>query len=339
MSVAELPAYTLARMPLTRAHTTMNAHSVDACNRMPLGVEGTQVAIQLSSPSVRVQRDCVDLLGIPVDRIALETVVDWIESAIASREPRQIITANLDFIAIKRKRPSFEHVIQHADLVVCDGKPLQWAARLRGHAIPSRVTGMDLMLHAARLSQSKGYRIFLMGAAPGVAPMAVHELRAMFPGASFVGSYTPPNGTFSDEDNERMVEAIRVARPDVLFVALGAPKQDEWIAEHLQLLGVPVCVGVGGVFDMFAGLTRRAPAWIQNVGMEWAFRMAQEPSRLWRRYLVNDLPVLVQLLGEQLVRRVNAVTNAFVYGPPAISTPDFVPVASQSFADDDASDD
>lgn len=296
------------------------------------------MAIQLSSPSVQVRRDCVDLLGIPVDRVTSETVVEWIESSIAQGEPRQIITANLDFIAIKRRRANFAQVIQGADLVVCDGKPLQWAARLRGNAIPARVTGMDLMLLTSSLSQSKGYRIFLMGAAPGVAPMAVRELKQHFPSAAIVGSYTPPNGPFSDDDNARMVEAIRAAHPDVLFVALGAPRQDEWIAEHLHELGVPVCVGVGGVFDMLAGVTRRAPAWIQSAGMEWAFRMSQEPSRLWRRYLVNDLPILFHLLGEQLIRRINAATSAFVYGPPAIATPDLASAATRIGRADDGSD-
>ncbi len=262
------------------------------------------------------------------------------EASIVSGEPHQIITANLDFIAIKRKRPSFARVIQDADLVVCDGKPLQWAAQLRGCTIPSRVTGMDLVLHAARLSAGKGYRIFLMGAAPGIAPSAARELKQMFPDAEIVGSYTPPSGPFSEVDNARTVAAIHAAQPDILFVALGAPRQDEWIAEHLHELDVPVCAGIGGVFDMLAGATRRAPAWIQNAGMEWAFRMAQEPSRLWRRYLVNDLPIFVHLLSEQLARRVRDAANALVYGPPAVTTPTLAPVASQrSPIDDDPGDD
>lgn len=270
---------------------------------------GTHVAIQVSSPPVQLQRDCVDLLGIPVDRVTMAAVDEWIEACIASGEPHQIITANLDFIAIRRKRPSFAQVIQQADLVVCDGKPLQWAAQLRGCAIPARVTGMDLVLHAALLSAHKGYRIFLLGAAPGVAQRAAQEIEQMFPGVVIAGVYTPPNGTFSDDDNARMLEAIRMAHPDVLFVALGAPRQDEWIATHLDTLGVPVCAGIGGVFDMLAGTIRRAPAWIQNAGMEWAFRLAQEPGRLWQRYLVNDLPIFARLLSEQAVRRAGALVN------------------------------
>lgn len=287
-------------------------------------LEGRYVAIQVSSQPVQLQRNCVDLLGISVDRIALESVVEWMEACIASGEPHQIITANLDFIAIKRKRPSFGHVIQNADLVVCDGKPLQWAAQLRGDSIPARVTGMDLVLHAARLSATKGYRIFLLGAAPGVAPRAAREIQKMLPGTDIVGTYTPPDGEFSDADNAQILEIIHTARPDVLFVALGAPRQDEWIAEHLQELDVPVCAGIGGVFNMLAGVTRRAPTWMQNAGMEWAYRLAQEPGRLWRRYLVHDVPIFAQLLTEQLMRRANALVN----GQAAVDAADLVTLAA-----------
>jgi N-acetylglucosaminyldiphosphoundecaprenol N-acetyl-beta-D-mannosaminyltransferase len=114
------------------------------------------------------------------------------------------------------------------------------------------------------------------------------------------GCYSPPHGPFSARENARMVDSIRAARADALFVAFGAPRQDEWIYEHLHELDVPLCAGVGAVFSFLSGKIRRAPAWMQRAGLEWTFRLAQEPSRLWRRYLVNDLPVFLTLVGRQM---------------------------------------
>ncbi len=266
-------------------------------------LEETRVAIEVSSPTAQLTRDAVDLLGIPVDRIDMRELDTWIEAFIASGEPHQIITANLDFIAIKRRRPSFAQVIEDADLVLCDGKPLQWAAQLQGHAIPARITGVDLVLRTARLSAQHGHRLFLLGAAPGVAERAGNALEQMFPGVVIAGTYCPPDGPFDDAENARIVAAIHAARPDVLFVALGAPRQDEWIAAHAAEAGVPLAAGIGGVFNMLAGVTRRAPRWMQEAGLEWVFRLAQEPGRLWRRYLVNDLPIFARLIVAQVKRR------------------------------------
>ena len=250
-------------------------------------------------------RNRVELLGTPVDRVQLDEIDGWIVDMIGSREPHQVVTANLDFIAIARRRPSFAEVIRNANLVLCDGKPLQWAARMQGCPIPSRVTGMDLVLHTARLSaEGYGYKIFLLGAAPGVAERAKARLEEFFPGLEIAGCYTPPHREFTAEDNAEMIRRIHEAGTDALFVALGAPRQDEWIYEHLDELDVPLCAGIGGVFNFLAGVIKRAPDWMQHFGFEWAFRLAQEPQRLWKRYLVNDMPILLELLMHQAVARV-----------------------------------
>jgi N-acetylglucosaminyldiphosphoundecaprenol N-acetyl-beta-D-mannosaminyltransferase len=213
------------------------------------------------------------------------------------------VTANLDFLAIARRRDGFRHLLANADLVVCDGKPLQWAAALCGDALPARVTGSDILLETCQLSAAHGYRLFLLGAAPGVADRAARALERLHPGMVIAGTYAPPVGPFDADEDAAIVARIREARTDALFVALGAPRQDEWIRDHLGELGVALCVGVGGVFNFFAGETRRAPGWIQRCGMEWAFRLAQEPTRLWRRYLRDDLPVFLALIAEQAGRR------------------------------------
>jgi N-acetylglucosaminyldiphosphoundecaprenol N-acetyl-beta-D-mannosaminyltransferase len=231
-----------------------------------------------------------------------------------SGQPHQIITANLDFIAIARRQPDFAALIDGADLVVCDGKPLQWASQIQGEPIPHRVTGMDLVLRAALLSVERGYRIFFLGAAPGVAQRAADALHLMMPGVVIAGSYSPPLGPIDDAENARMVAHVRAARPDALFVALGAPRQDFWIQQNLEAINVPLCAGVGGVFNFLAGETRRAPEWIQRAGFEWAYRMLQEPSRLWRRYLVEDLPVFFELLARQGLARLRA-RQALAHAP------------------------
>jgi N-acetylglucosaminyldiphosphoundecaprenol N-acetyl-beta-D-mannosaminyltransferase len=262
------------------------------------------VVASISPTHAVLTRNRVELLGTPVDRVPLDTVGNWITELIESGTPHQIVTANLDFVAIARKRPAFAEVIRSADLVLCDGKPLQWAAHMQGYPIPSRVTGMDLVLRTAMLSAGgAGYRIFLLGGAPGIAKRAAAELNALFPGAHIAGCCTPPQGEFSEEENAHIIELIRAARTDALFVALGAPRQDEWIYEHLDDLGVPLCAGIGGVFNFLAGVTKRAPDWMQRAGLEWAFRLGQEPQRLWKRYLVNDLPIFLELLARQAATR------------------------------------
>jgi N-acetylglucosaminyldiphosphoundecaprenol N-acetyl-beta-D-mannosaminyltransferase len=264
------------------------------------------VAVLLETPPRELMRDRVDLLGTRIDRIKLGVLADWLESFMLSRQPHQIITANLDFIAIARRQPAFAALIEGADLVVCDGKPLQWASQIQGEAIPNRVTGMELVLRTALLSVERGYRIFFLGAAPGVAERAADGLRRIIPGVEIVGTYSPPLGPIEDDENARMVERVRAARPDALFVALGAPRQDYWIQRNLAAVGVPLCAGVGGVFNFLAGETRRAPEWVQRCGFEWAYRLLQEPSRLWRRYLMDDLPLFFELLARQGVARVHA---------------------------------
>jgi N-acetylglucosaminyldiphosphoundecaprenol N-acetyl-beta-D-mannosaminyltransferase len=268
------------------------------------------VAVSVSvAPSQRLpRRERVRLLGTHIDRVAVSALAEWIRAFIASGIPHQIITANLDFIAIARRQPHFARIMDEADLVICDGKPLQWASALQGDRLPARVTGTQLVMETARLSADHGYRLFLLGAAPGVAARAAREMERLVPGVVIAGTYSPPHGPFDAAEDARIVAMIRAARTDALFVALGAPRQDEWIYAHRYSLGVPLCAGIGGVFNFLAGETRRAPEWIQQWGFEWAYRLAQEPGRLWRRYLIDDLPLFFELLAQQSVMRLAALT-------------------------------
>jgi N-acetylglucosaminyldiphosphoundecaprenol N-acetyl-beta-D-mannosaminyltransferase len=234
--------------------------------------------------------DRVSLLGVTMDRMEVGDLRGWLDAALSSGRPHQVVTANLDFLAIARQNADFARIVASADLVVCDGKPLQWAAGMK-----SRVTGNDIVLQTARLSAERGYRLFLLGAYPGIADRAAQRLRDLTPGVEIAGTYAPPRWPFTTEQDAEIVAAVQAARAHALFVALGAPRQDEWIAQHPELR-IPLSVGVGGAFNFLAGETHRAPLWMQRMGLEWAHRLISEPARLWRRYLIDDLPLAALLL-------------------------------------------
>lgn len=242
-----------------------------------------------------------DLLNVRVDRVDFSAVMSQIRQAIQLRQPRQLVTVNVDFIKLAKADANFRRLINTADISVADGMPLLWAARLIGAPLPERITGTDLVLGCAQLAAEEGHRLFLLGAAPGVAEQAGAELQRRFPGLTICGAYAPPFGAWAEDEDRRIVERVRAARPDVLFVAFGAPRQDVWIREHMVELNVPVAAGVGGTLNFLAGKIRRAPQWMQDFGLEWLYRVAQEPGRLWKRYLLEDLPIFLQLLAQTRV--------------------------------------
>lgn len=249
---------------------------------------------KVAEPSATRRR--VDLRGVLLDRVDRPEAIDRISGFLESGTPHQIVTVNLDFLAIAQTNPRFRDTLNLADLAVADGMPLVWVSRLRGEAVPERVTGVWLAEECCRIAAERNAGVFLLGAAPGVAAAAGRELETRYPGLRVVGAYAPPIGAIDDAENDHILEQIRQATPSFLFVALGAPRQDLWIRDNLQRIGVPVAMGVGCVFDVLAGRIDRAPAWMQRAGLEWAFRLGREPRRLWRRYLVQDTPMLGRLL-------------------------------------------
>ncbi|MCL5946515.1 MAG: WecB/TagA/CpsF family glycosyltransferase [Chloroflexi bacterium] len=240
----------------------------------------------------------ITLLDVRIDVVDLWETMQFVREAIASRRPHQIVTVNVDFLKLARGDTGYRHLLNTADLAVADGMPLVWASRLMGMPLPQRITGMDLMLGCAELAAREQRRMFFLGGTEGVAHQAAERLQERFPGLIIGGVYAPPMGSFSPHEHARMVRCIREACPDMLFVAFGAPRQDIWIREHMAELRVPVAVGVGGTFNFLAGRVRRAPVWMQDTGLEWLFRLQQEPKRLWRRYLLQDLPVFFALLAQ-----------------------------------------
>ena len=256
-------------------------------------------------------RHRVNLLDTLVDQVYLAEAGERVREFIQAGQPRQVIAANVDFLRLGREDQAFRDLMNSSDLVIPDGMPLVWASRLLGSRLPQRITGIDLMLECCRLSAAHGYRIFLLGARPGVAADTATVLRGRFPGVNIAGTYAPPPLPLSAREEQKTVRLIQEMRPDILFVAFGAPAQDFWIRTHMQVLGVPVCMGVGGAFDMLAGRVKRAPQWMQDRGLEWACRLVQEPGRLWRRYFVEDLPVFIQLLAQPSAGRIVSQPSGF----------------------------
>jgi N-acetylglucosaminyldiphosphoundecaprenol N-acetyl-beta-D-mannosaminyltransferase len=229
-------------------------------------------------------RQTVAILGIPVDILDTSQTLQRLEQFILSRRFHQIATANTDFLAKAMHDPELKHILQVADMVVADGMPLVMASRWLRVPLPERVTGADLVPRLAGMAAQKGYRLFMLGAKPEVAASAKARLESNYPGIQIVGCLSPPVGHVVTMDNETILRQIETARPDILLVAFGNPKQEKWIHMHRNRLQVPVCIGVGGTFDFLAGSVARAPVWMQRSGLEWLYRFRQEPRRLWRRY-------------------------------------------------------
>ena len=240
-------------------------------------------------------RSRVQLGRTSIDQVDFDQAVENVRGFLHSNRPHHIVTVNLDFVSIAERNAEFRDTINQADMAVADGMPLVWLARLRGQPLPERVTGVDLVDACCEVAAETGNGVFLLGAAPGVAQTAAQRLLERHPGLRIV-AYTPPMGPLTRKENAKIARMVRAASPGFLFVALGAPRQDLWIRSHLAELNVPVAMGVGCVFDLLAGVTNRAPAWMQTAGLEWAYRLGREPKRLWRRYLLNDLPLFGRLL-------------------------------------------
>ena len=249
-------------------------------------------------PDQTVARDRVELGGVLIDRVDASEAVDRLREFLLDGETHQVVTVNLDFLSIAQRDVRFRSTLNASDLAVADGMPLVWASRLRGESLPERVAGVDLVFESCRLAAEEDRGVFLLGAAPGVAEAAASKLQETFPGLQIAGTYSPPMGPMSRKENARILRMIQDTRPGFLFVALGAPRQDLWIRENRVFLNVPVAMGVGCVFDVLAGDVDRAPRWMQRSGLEWAYRLCQEPSRLWRRYLVNDTRMMFRLVFE-----------------------------------------
>lgn len=228
-------------------------------------------------------RPPVAILGVRIDNVTTAEAVASIERMVMSRRPHYFVTANVDFLVQARDDPELHRILLEADLVLCDGTPMLWASRILGNPLAERVAGSDLVPLLLEVAKQKGYRVFFLGASPEAAAAALANVQRRHPGLLASG-HSPPFGDFQALDEDAIEERLAEARPDLLFVGFGCPKQEKWIARHYRRLGVPVSGGVGATIDFLSGRRRRAPRWMRRAGLEWAFRLFGEPRRLVGRY-------------------------------------------------------
>ena len=248
----------------------------------------------------------VDVLGVMVNATTMEGALGVIHGWIIRKEPHYVCVSGMHGVMECQRDDQLRRIHNSAGLVTPDGMSLVWLCRLKGHRGVERVYGPDLMLALCARSRDYGYRHFFYGASPDVLDALTGRLQARYPGLDVVGTHAPPFGQPSPEEDLQGVRRIRETRPDVVWVGLSTPKQERWMAEHIERLGVPVLIGVGAAFDFHAGFKQQAPRWMQRSGLEWSFRLLSEPRRLWRRYVINIPLFAWYLLLEALGLRASA---------------------------------
>jgi len=248
--------------------------------------------------------DSVALFGVGISSVTFEDACAVIDERISRRVPGFIVTPNVDHICRLRKDAALRAAYREAFLVLPDGMPILWAARLAGTPLREKLSGSDLVPRLSEHAMRRGYSVYFLGAQPGVAALAANRLQERYPGLRVAGTWSPPRNFGGDpEANAEAVARLREAKPDICFVALGSPKQEIWIHRHCATAEVPVLVGVGAAFDFIAGRRKRAPVWMQRSGLEWVWRLCHEPRRLGRRYLIEDSRFVVLLLREVIEKR------------------------------------
>ncbi len=223
--------------------------------------------------------DEVTLLGLKIDRVTVDDALQIIEDHIARHAVCHVVTCDASMVVLAREDAELKQIVNNAELVTPDGSGILWASRLLGKAITQRVSGVDLVAHLCRLSAEpeKGYRVYFVGAAPGVAEQAADNLRLRYPGTQIVGTR---HGYFKPDEEQSVADEIAAAKPDVVLVAFGIPKQEKFITKYKHAIGASIYIGIGGSFDVYSGLVKRAPVWMQNAGLEWVFRLAQNPKKI-----------------------------------------------------------
>jgi N-acetylglucosaminyldiphosphoundecaprenol N-acetyl-beta-D-mannosaminyltransferase len=231
-----------------------------------------------------------ELLGCPFDRVTMSAAVErclaWCEGP---RAPHTVITANAAILCMMRRDPELREACRRGDLIVPDGMSVVWTSRLAGLPFPERITGVDLMVRLLEAATARPLRAYFLGARPEVVSELARRCGRDYPGLEVAGFR---DGYFAPSEHEAVVEGIRRSSPHLLFVGMPSPFKETWCERHRQALGVPVIMGVGGTFDVLAGYVRRAPRLVQSMGMEWSWRLAMEPGKLWKRYLVTNTQYL-----------------------------------------------
>ena len=244
---------------------------------------------------------------VPIDVLSFAGALEAIDAIVTARRGGYVVTPNIDHVVLADENLAFRDSYTNASLSLVDGQPLVWASRMLGIQLPEKISGADLILPLMELAARKQWRVYLMGAGDGVAERAGAEIHKRY-GTQIVGCDAPrvsidPGAA----ENEAPLAKIKAAKPDLVLVALGAPKQEIWMHRCLPEYAPAVALGIGAGLDFIAGTVKRAPAWVSQVGLEWAYRLSHEPRRLWRRYLIDDpkfLLILARTMRRPLAERV-----------------------------------
>jgi N-acetylglucosaminyldiphosphoundecaprenol N-acetyl-beta-D-mannosaminyltransferase len=241
----------------------------------------------------------VNVLGILVSPVTMAATVEQIREWIRKGARHYVCVVGMHGVMESQKDEGLMRIHNAAGLVVPDGMPLVWLCRFSATAPVDRVYGPDLMLAVCDQLRMYHFRHFFLGGGPGVAAKLASRLTARYSGLQVAGTYSPSFGTLNADEEAQMIADVRQAKPDILWVGLGTPKQERFMAHYASRFDVPVLIGVGAAFDFHVGVKRQAPRWIRRCGFEWLFRLLSEPSRLWRRYLIN-IPIFLTLVALQL---------------------------------------
>ena len=237
--------------------------------------------IEIATPST------VDVVGVPLSLTDYDQTLDWIDAMVARGERGYVCVCNVHTVMASGEDPALRAALDSSSLNVPDGQPLVWAINALGHhQLRDRVYGPELMSRACAHAAQSGQRFYLYGGRnQGALVQLALNLRQRYPGVKIVGGYSPPHRPLTLEERAAVADEINHSRADVVWVGIGVPKQEKWMAQMRPMLETPVLVGVGAAFDFHAGLVPQAPPWMQQAGLEWAYRLTREPRRLWRRYL------------------------------------------------------
>jgi N-acetylglucosaminyldiphosphoundecaprenol N-acetyl-beta-D-mannosaminyltransferase len=241
----------------------------------------------------------INILGIGVSAVNMDQALDRIAAHIVQHQPTYVVVCPVYTIVLSQRDPMLRTAVNRAGLVTPDGMPLVFLSRRMGYPHVRRVYGPELVVAVSEMAAARGYSCFFYGGAPGVADDLARVMAWRFPALKIVGTYSPPFRASPVEEDEAVIQAINEAGPDIIWVGLGSPKQELWMARHRERLTAPVLVGVGAAFDFLTGRVPQAPRWMQRIALEWLFRLLTEPRRLWRRYLIGN-PLFLYYLFLQL---------------------------------------
>ena len=235
----------------------------------------------------------INFMNTEVDNLTMSEALEAIDELINNGKNRYVVTPNIDHIIQLESDEELQQIYARADLILTDGKPMLWISKLYRSPIKEKVSGSDLFPLLCDLAAQKGYCMFFLGSAEGIAAKAAEILKLKYEGLQIVGTYSPPYG-FEKDENEivKIVDIIQNAKPHILIVGLGCPKQEKFIFHYKERLGVPLSLGLGASFDFVVGKIKRAPRWMRECGLEWLFRITQDPKRMIKRYIIDDAKIV-----------------------------------------------